>query len=525
LAWAPLTQGKDDLGVNSLYCTYDMDSRRAFSYDKFRKPVFEQNERLMKYVRGGDIGDVSHVQYVNGGNTYLVTDERGFHHFEGKTPWLTQLDEGQKLDLTAATWTKMRESQATAQGPIRIGGIGGEQGSYYHMLWTTTDQRKFIFNAGNEEYKGIPNSSWRKKLTKDCFNNDGLIIDEYLKDICAGLWEPQEPANNRHGYHLPQTIFPHIPLTEEDAIELYKVDREFSLEHKFNNYPTNELMQHVLGEFYEGVKRPVTPAMVEACMRPYPYLSFLSPDEVKNIKAAFGHDVAVFMGVDFGSGNKGASKTVVTIMIKWMPRPELGFPTPRYQVVFMSDNPPRDQDELAEYLRDLHVMYDVDFGVGDLGYGAPVVKKIIEGGRRPKTGEFYEGVGDGFMGCWSRKDVAQAVGRKEAEVDEEKDSEEHYLIDKTQAIDLFIAQLKRYLYHPAKAQRQREWAANAQKLNGHPWQWARPQIMIPYANQRQVRWLIKEFTSIERLDIIDDDKPKPDKRQSAHKEYNHPPRS
>lgn len=525
LAWAPLTITNDGIGVNSLYCTYDMDSRRSFSYDKFRKPVFELNENMMRYVRGGDIGDVSHVQYVNGGSTYLITDERGFHHFEGKTPYTTILDEGHKLELTPESWVKMREAQATAQGPMRIGGVGGEQGSQYHIFWTTTDQRKWVFNGkGNESYKGFPGQAWRKKLTQDCFNSEGLIWDEYLKDICAGAFVPQEPMNvSRHGYWFPQTIFPHIPLTEDDAVHLYKRDKEFSLEYKFNNYPMNMLKQHVMGEFYEGVKRPVTPAMVEACMKPYPYLKFLSPEQVRELKQTYGHDIIVLLGVDFGSGKKGSSKTVITIMIKWVARPERSFVTPRFQVAFMSDNPPANEDEKAEYLRDLIVAYDVDVAVGDYGYGKNVLDLVQGGGRRRMTGEWYDGVGQRIMGCWTRPDVAQFMGRKEAKEDEENDSEEHYLIDKTQSIDLFIAMLQRYTYHPLNSQREREWPHDVSKANNHPWMWARPQIMIPYGIQRNVRWLIKEFTSIERADIEDEDIGKPDKRQKAKREYNHPP--
>ena len=525
LAWAPLTVLNDGIGVNSLYCTYDMESRRIFSFDKFRKPVFQLNENMTKYIRGVDIGDVSHVQYVDGGNTYLITDERAFGHFEGKSPWLTILDEGHKLDITPESWTKMRESQATVQGPIRIGGVGGEQGSQYHIFWTTTDQRKWVFKGkGNETYKGFPGQKWREKLTRDCFNSDGLIWDEYLKDICAGIFEPQEPMNvSRHGYWFPQTIFPHIPLLEQDAIELYKTDREFSLEYKFNNYPMNALKQYVLGEFFAGVKRPVTPAMVEACMKPYPYLKFLSPEEVRQLKSIYGHDIVVLLGVDFGSGKKGSSKTVITIMIKWVARTEFNFPTPRYQVAFISDNPPTTSDEKAEYLRDLIVAYDVDVAIGDYGYGKDVIDLVQQGGRRRMTGQWYEGVNDKITGCWTRKDVAQFMGRKEETVDEEHDIEEHFLIDKTQSIDLFINMLQRYVYHPLESQREREWPPGTTKLNNHPWMYARPQIMIPYGIQRQVRWLIKDFTGIERADIEDEEMVKPDKRQQAHKEYTHPP--
>jgi len=285
----------------------------------------------------------------------------------------------------------------------------------------------------------------------------------------------------------------------------------------------NSLKTQVLGEFYAGVKRPVTPAMVEACMKPYPYLKYLSPEEVRELKSIYGHDIVVLLGVDFGSGKKGSSKTVITIMIKWIPKPEFGFVTARYQVAFISDAPPTNGDEKAEYLRDLIVAYDVDCAIGDYGYGKDVLDLVQNGGRRRLTGQWYDGVADKITGCWTNPNVAQFMGRKEETIDEEHDEEEHYLIDKTQSIDLFINMLQRYVYHPLDSQREREWPPGMAKMNNHPWMWARPQIMIPYGSQRKVRWLINDFTKIERADIEDDDIVKPDKRQKAHKEYTHPP--
>jgi len=494
-------------GVTSLYVTHDDENLSAFSNDKFRVAVFDDNPLLRSYVKGSTIGQVHRISLKNGSKIYLVTDERGFKHTEGKSPDEVILDEGQYLELE--NWTRIREAMATTQGKIKVGGIGGERGSPYYNFWKTTNQMEWYYD---DQY-------WRTKLE---FNSDGLIIDDYLIDVLAGHWEAREPENyQRHGYHLPQTIFPHIPLTIEEAENKYHIDREYSIEFKQLEYPQTLFQQHVMGEFYEGTKRPITREMVLACMRPYQYLELWSPDDVVTTKNVFGRDIRVLMGVDFGSGNVGASKTVASIMIKWKARPELGFTIPRYQLVFVSDNPPRNEDDQAEWLALLCKQYQVDAGVGDLGYGASIVKKIQQGGRNRETGAKYDGVGRRiFNGCWTRQAVDQALKDKKPDSDEEGKKEGHLLIDKTQSIQLFIDFLQRYTQHP---HRKEEWLADEPHINNHECKWARPQLIIPYRNQRKVSWLIREFTSIERKDIEETDIPKPDKREQARKLFNHPP--
>lgn len=498
-------------GSTGIYVTHDDESLSAFSNDKYRIAVLEDNPDIFRYVKGSKLGQIHRVAYRIGSKTYLVTDERGFKHVEGKSPDLLILDEGQYLEFEH--WTKVRESMATTQGKVIIGGIGGEQGSEYHNFWETTNQCEWVFK----------NPNWRDNLE---FNKDGLVWGEYLLDVLDGKWVAKNPeAFNRHGYHLPQTIFPHIPWSEFDAVEKYKTDREYSIEYKQNNYPQTQLLNHVFGLFYQGQKRPLTEAMVRACMKPYGYLDLLQPNEVRELKATFGHDILVLMGVDYGSGNVGSSKTIASIWIKWKARPERGFFVPRYQLVWIREDFPADDDDKAEELAWAHKAYDVDFGVGDMGYGAHINKKIKEGGRNRTTGEPWEGVKRKFKGCWTRKAVEQMIADNQKETDEKGTKEGFILIDKTQSIDLFIDTVKRYSNHPEPAIAEIHWPDGATRTNNSILEWSRPQLMIPYLVQRKTDWLVKDWTKIERKDIEDEDIQKPDKRQQAHKEYNHPPDS
>lgn len=498
-------------GSTGVYVTYNDESLGAFSTDKYRHGTLDVNPDLKKFVMGSTLGQVHRVGYVNFAKTYLVTDEGKFHHVEGKSPDLMIIDEGQYIDFQH--WVKMREAMATTQGKIKIGGIGGEEGSSYHNLWRSTNQMEFKFKYGE---------SWRDKLV---FDKDGLVWGDYLLDYADGSWVPRHPENKRMGYWLPQTIFLHIPLTEKSAMEQYKhPDGEFSIEYKQNHYPRTDFLNHVMGEFYVGTKRPLTEDMVYACMKPYSYLGFMKPQDVWELKTIFGNDIAVFMGVDFGSGNTGAAKTVVSIIIKWRARPEFGIPVARYQLAYMKSNFSLDDDERAEEITKIARDYRIDLGVGDLGYGEHIVKKIQHGGMSPKTQEPFEGVGSRhFKGCWTRQDPVQVLKYNKEERDETGKKPTHYTIDKTHSIQTFVDFIKRYITHPYH--RSTYWEPGEIHINNSEFKYARSQFIIPSelgATQRETAWLVKEFTSITRLDIKEDEIAEEDKRQKARMTFNHP---
>lgn len=502
--------GTSKRGSTGIYVTHDDLSLMAFSYDKFRQSVLEDNPIIGQFVRGKTYGQVHRIAYKLGSKTYLVTDEGGFKHVEGKSPDLLILDEGQKLEFEH--WVKMRESMATTQGRVIIGGIGGEEGSQYHSFWKSTNQCKWV-----PKYE-----TWREKLEHD---NQGLVWGEYMLDYLDGEWVPQAPENyQRHGYWLPQTIFPHIPLTIFDAQEKYHTDIEYSIEWKQNNYPQTDYLNHVMGQFYEGTKRPLTEEIVRACMRPYSYLDLLTGYEVRELKATFGHDITVYMGVDYGSGNTGASKTVCSIWIKWKARPEIGLALDRWQLAAIRDTWPNDDDFKAYEIWKMAVEYDIDFGVGDMGYGEHINKKLRYGSINPENPQArYEGLKRKFKGCWTRRDPVQVISDEKKEQDESGTKEPHITIDKSSSILLFIDFIKRQTRHPRPEVAMSLWNDGEVHTNNSEFRWNRSQVIIPYSNPRKVDWLVKEFTRIERKDIEEEDISKPDKRQIARIEFNHPP--
>jgi len=203
------------------------------------------------------------------------------------------IDEGQDHDWEY--FQNARETQADTMGETVIAGIGGFVDSAYYNLWKSTNQMEYLYKRG-ENYLGYENMSWRADLE---FDSNGLVYDDYMIDVLDGKWIPQEPKHfARHGYYLPQTYNPRIPLTINDAIEKYKVSPEWSIEYKLSdpNYTQIEFRRNVLAEFVEGELKPITTKDV---------LNLFDP----NLSLTFGKDVdydlgPVIVGIDWGGGGK-----------------------------------------------------------------------------------------------------------------------------------------------------------------------------------------------------------------------------
>ena len=268
-------------GFHANYVTYEDESLSTFSNIKFRQALWN-TAPLRKYVQGGTLGEVGRILLKNGSVNTLVTHAHSFKHLEGKSINENLFDESQYLDWDS--YAKAKETQSFTQGKERVVGIGGYVNTPYHKMWHSTDQREWKYN----------NSLWRDKLE---FNKDGLVWDDYLLDVLEGHWEATVPENYiRHGYHMTQLMFPHIPLTKNDAVEKYKVSPEFSIEYKRENYPSVEFAQHVEAKFVEGNIKPITDSMM---FKLYDRTrSMISPEQVDY---SLGD---VFIGVDWGGGSK-----------------------------------------------------------------------------------------------------------------------------------------------------------------------------------------------------------------------------
>jgi len=507
------TTQKESVGV---YCTYDDVSLSGFSTQKFREQTLNKNPMLRSMCAGkksGLPGRVGEVRYLDSSVTYLVTDESRYTHVEGKSPNLVCLDEiqYQELENIEVVYEAMSKTAVTTGAQLRMAGIGGEQGGPLERQWNQTTQ-------SNWEYK---DKYWRDKLRYDLKGR--LVIDDYLKDVLDGKWIMKFPKNRDFpGYWLPQTIFPHIPLKIIDCIKR-KLPIKFSIQYKEQNYPKSRYISHVMGTFYEAQRRPITEAMILACMEPYSYLHMINPNgpidsatgilqEIVELRAVFGKQIKILLGVDFGSGKSGRSATVPMIIIRWKGRRG---GDDRFQMAWVEFRDSENGDNQAEYLNHLFKIFDCDIGVGDLGYGQDRIKKMQDGGYSldglygTGIGQRYKGLGSQrFVGCRSLDREAQKIEFKEREVDESGDESQQIILDKTTILDDYISFIQWRVPHPVYPEE------DALR---------RPKLMIPYADEGKVEWLIKDMSALVRRDLEEIiDVEIADERPKARKQYNHP---
>lgn len=472
-------------GVQECYITFSQQSQTSFSRQKLVNGTFAQNPTLAQFLKRKvvNVGDIS---LKNSSTIYCTTDANGYRNIEGKSPNHCILDEAQYQEMEHVQ--KVLQSMMATKGKLTIAGIGGESGSAYERCWNNSDQREWVYD----------DPDWRKKLQ---FDQNGLVIGEYMLDILRGRWVARKPENTLcHGYHLPQTIFSTIPLTMDDARLYYKTNPMYSIEYQKKNHPDSFFRTHVMGEFYGSTARPVTRETVLACMTPYSYLDFPEPHEILEFKDLYRDKIRVSMGVDFGSGS--ASSTVVAVLVQWI----LHDGQKRFHLAYLERRPAENQLDQARYICNLFKAYGCDIGIGDLGYGANQVKIIQDGGSNRLTGEKFSGVGsDKFMGCRTISDETKPLQIFDDATDEHGEKTGSASIDKTSSIQEFIDMLGTYVVHPSRSQEENL---------------RRPKLMIPSKTDRRVDWLVGDFTSITRKDLVETDVMDP--RQRAKKEFNHP---
>ena len=473
--------------VQVSYITFSQQSQTSFSRQKLQVGTFGQNPVLAQFPRNKH-GNVGEISMKNGSTIYCTTDSNRYKNIEGKSLNLCMLDEAQYQHMEDAQ--RVVQTMMATHGKLTIAGIGGETGSAYAEFWKNSDQREWVYDDPN----------WRSRLQYD---QNGLIIGEYLLDVLRGRWVPQKPENTIcHGYHLPQTIFPTIPLTMDDAVLYYKTNPMFSIEYQKKNNSDSFFKTNVLGEFYRSAGRPVTPEMVLACMRHYRYLGFSKPDEVLEFKDLYQDKMKVSMGVDFGSGS--TSNTVIAILIGW----RLSDGQRRLHLAYLEKRPAENQLSQAEYICNLFKAYGCNIGIGDLGYGAIQVKVIQDGGTNRNTGEAFSGVGsEKFIGCRTISDETKPLQVFDKKTDEHGDQTGRVNIDKTTAIQEFIDMLESRVSHPTRPLEK---------------ELQRPKLMIPFKDEYRVDWLVNDFTSITRKDLAETNHLHVDPRQQPRKEFNHP---
>jgi len=461
----------------------------AFSKQRLRRNTFKENPLLRQFLPHGQ-ANVREISLLNNSIIYLRTDEAEYRHVEGLSNALLILDESQYHDLQFLSHATYSLTQT--RGQLQVLGIGGEAGSEYHKMWEASDQRIWTYD----------NPNWREDLQ---FDSQGNIVNqpEELRGILSGHWEPTKPQNTEiHGYHMPQTIFARIPMSIEEAIHKYHVSARNSIEWQRLHNPPSIFSSHCLGEFFRAERRPITPEMVRNCMDEQ--FALLRPEEVRELKEVFGNEIRVLGGVDFGSGASGASSTVVSIIIHWRK-------SGRYQIAWIERRPQEHQLDQARYISELFTSYNIDFGVGDLGYGAIQVDAIQRGGRDSQDVKF-NGVGKKrFTGCRTHGDETKPEQEFKQTTDEHGLEKGRIQIDKTTTIQNFIDLVGWYVSHPTRSDEE---------------QLKRTKLLIPSRIDYETDFLIDDFTSITRKDLAENpEEIDVDPRQKARKEFNHPPDS
>ena len=485
------TFGTDIIGCyatshDNVEVTYIVDREdrvSAWSKQRFRKDTMLRNEMLSPFLMHGR-ANVGEINLTNNSVIYVRTDENEYNNVQGMTNSLMVYDEAQYQELqfrSAALY-----SMTMTKGQCYYLGIGGEAGGEWYKLWKKSDQREWIFDDKN----------WREKLK---FDDEGYLSNEHPENIVSGKWVAAYPENKEYvGYHMPQTIFARIPITIDDAVNLYKTRPENSVEYQKKYNPTSIVQAHVYGNFFKAMRRPITPEMVEAC---YDYsLSLLTAHQIKKLKLQYKNEILIFLGIDWGSG-PAASKTVGSIIIYWRK-------TNRFQLAWIDSRPMEHEYDQSAYFVKLFSEYCCDFCVADLGYGKDKVT-LMQNGGYTSFGEKIAGLGRGRVkGCWTSGNItSETMRHKNQDIIDAPtigEKKEHYSVDKTQIIQNFIDFVGSTV--PDENDKQVS------------------QLIIPMKNDWECDFLLNDFCDITRKDLDKDNSEisKDDPRQKAKKEFNHP---
>lgn len=431
--------GTTKANSKSVFVTHEDEALSTFSIEKFREPLWIESAIANQYLKDSSYGAIGLVQTEINASIRLVTDAHEFKHVEGKAADLLEFDEGNHIDWEK--WVKAKESQSFTHGRRITAGIGGISGTEYHKLWKSTDQRKWIWDK----------KTWREKLEFRKSGTNRLIFGDYMLDYLDGHWRAKIPENgSRHGYHLSQYDAPWIPLKKIDAVELYGLPEDESIEWKEEHYPQTEFIQHVLAEFVEGDIKPITEEMMFRLLDRN--LGFVSSDKIEK------HRGKIYLGADWGGGKK-------TIIWIWQCINNVG---PVFQLLFARMANTDDVNEQYEMVRDHIEAYQVDQAVVDAGGGTHQVQRLSS-----------------YFGPRCLKN--HFIPRPEKPLPDEKERQKYrkenkFEIDKTYSLDSIVDLIRRpYVTDRGSS----------------------PRIIIP-ANEsvkKEASWIIEQFTN-EEVELV-----------------------
>ena len=452
--WGKTTEIGSDLAFaasihndyDQTYFNFKQDNLRTFSENKFRQDVFGQ-EPLSRYVSGiSRLGAMNRVVLKTRSIIDMLLPGDKWDNAKGKSNRRMVIDEGQ--DINWEDFFEARETMADTMGDLIIAQVGGYTDTINHRIWLSTNQMKWMFKLG-EPYKGYENMSWRVEVEKDCkfIPGKGLVYDETLEQILDGKWVPQVPQNfSRHGYWLPQTYNPKIPLTINDAVEIYHVSPEWSIEWKEKDpdVSSSAFRRNVMAEFVEGEVKPITTKMMLAL-----FDKTVGLTRAEDVDHRAGR---IYIGIDWGGGGK-------TIVWIWQC---LDDNAPIFKLLWVERIETSDVEVQKDFCINLIDAYEGDQIVVDAGGGTRQVQALqIRYGRRCIRNSYHP------------RPEKPTPTQKEAVIQRR---EMRYVIDRSFSIERIIDLIK----HPFK---EGNFVSN--------------RIILPGKDYEKVKWIVSQFVALQ----------------------------
>ena len=248
-------------------------------------------------------------------------------------------------------------------------------------------------------------------------------------------WIPQKLTNTVwSGYHISQEMAPWI--------RRLRVDHPNSIEAKRMRYSERRFMNEVLGVFHRGLAKPLLPEDMLLCR-----------DFGQGLMERLNPPVESYAGIDWGGGQ--FAFTVLWIMAK--------IDQDRWGLAYVHKFTERDPMKQVQIIGNCLNLFNVKQAVADIGYGAVQVS------------ELQKQYGSRVIGCQYVRRPEIPLERKERDESGQRISQMLVQADRSFWIETAIDHIKK------------------KDLAGHP----TPRLLLPWANPRDVEWLIDHFTCIE----------------------------
>jgi len=514
--------------AHTMYVGHSPESAESFSDERIREEGFLSNKLLKKYLPYEHRAAKKVIKLLNGTFMRFTHPKRKYGKTEGYTISALVCDEIQKHQELQHLGIA-RRTLRTTKGTTILTGIGIGEGSELHYMiteesdiyeWkykdqsTLVEENEIILRDGTKKTQTSkwPEQGWRRHLK---FDKDGLrnfTPDEaqlYMtgKFVCIN---PLPGGQKREWitYHMPQRIFPQIPLTIHQAKTLYYTNIQDSIEYQKIHDSPMEYMAHCEGWFFPDEARPLTPAHIKKCQDDT--VEFLTPSEIMKLKTQYGNTLHVLLGIDWGSNQVGASFTVGVIILHWR---STDSQSSRYQIAFIDKRPVGDTKDMASHFVNMIKEWYVDFCVADMGHEKDVITKMQNGGFSQDGGTSIPALGTSkVMGVWTGGNLTEETKTYYAESDKHGRDLAKITIDKTEWVDKLIGIIKSTVPN----------LDNPTDKNS-----ALSKMIIPWgpSTRMQIDYLERELTAIRRIDKIDEMsdgvKSPIDKRQHAQRLYAH----